>query len=106
MSLHPHAAYPVPEETQRVARAAFPRGNGYRRVIDTLGALYQDESFAGLFPARGQPAVSPARLALVTVLQFAEGLSDRQEIPVRIGPDGSRLSSHRAERVPHPADGG
>ena len=78
MSLHPHAAYPIPEETQRVARAAFPRGNGYIRVIDTLGALYQDESFADLFPARGQPAVSPARLALVTVLQFAEGLSDRQ----------------------------
>ena len=74
MSLQPHAAYPIPEETQRVARAAFPHGNGYIRVIDTLGALYQDESFADLFPARGQPAVSPARLALVTVLQFAEGL--------------------------------
>src|SRR5512144_794936 len=78
MSLHPHAAYPIPEETQRVARAAFPRGNGYMHVIDALGALYQDEQFADLFSARGQPAASPARLALVTVLQFAEGLSDRQ----------------------------
>src|SRR5512135_2712779 len=78
MSLHPHAAYPIPEETQRVARAAFPRGNGYMRVLDTLGALYRDDQFADLFPTRGQPAVSPARLALVTVLQFAEGLSDRQ----------------------------
>jgi hypothetical protein len=29
MSLHPHAPYPIPEETQRVARAAFPRGNLY-----------------------------------------------------------------------------
>lgn len=78
MSLHPHAAYPIPEETQRVARAAFPRGNGYMRVLDTLGALYRDDQFADLFPTRGQPAISPARLALVTVLQFAEGLSDRQ----------------------------
>src|SRR6266540_6238533 len=34
--------------------------------------------FAGLFAVRGRPAVSPARLALVSVLQFAEGLSDRQ----------------------------
>src|SRR5512144_3003678 len=78
MSLHPHAAYPIPAETQRVARAAFPRGNGYLHVIDALDALYQDEQFANLFSARGQPAASPARLALVTILQFAEGLSDRQ----------------------------
>src|SRR5512143_3986253 len=78
MSLHPHTAYLIPEETQRVVRAAFPRGNGYLRVIDALGALYRDEQFADLFPPRGQPALSPARLALATVLQFAEGLSDRQ----------------------------
>lgn len=78
MSLHPHAAYPIPEETQRVARAAFPHGNTYMHVIDALGTLYRDVQFADLFPTRGQPAVSPARLALVTVLQFAEGLSDRQ----------------------------
>jgi transposase len=78
MSLHPHAAYPIPKETQRVARAAFPCGNGYRRVIEARGTLYRDDQFADLFPTRGQPAVSPARLALVTVLQFAEGLSDRQ----------------------------
>jgi transposase len=78
MSLHAHVAYQVPEETQRVARAAFPRGNPYMQVIDTLGTIYQDEQFAALFPTRGQPAEAPARLALVTVLQFAEGLSDRQ----------------------------
>ena len=45
---------------------------------DELGALYDDEVFARLFPTRGQPAEAPWRLALVTVLQFAEGLSDRQ----------------------------
>lgn len=78
MSLHPQAGYQVPEETQRVARAAFPRGNVYMRVADLLGSLYQDQQFAALFPTRGQPAEAPVRLALVTVLQFAEGLSDRQ----------------------------
>src|ERR671935_1111690 len=78
MSLHPHAPYPIPEETQRVARAAFPRGNLYMQVADHLGPLYHDAQFTGLFPTRGQPAEAPARLALVTVLQFAEGLPDRQ----------------------------
>jgi transposase len=78
MSLHPRPAYEVPPETRRVARAAFPRGNIYMQVADVLGALYRDEQFAALFPARGRAAEAPARLALVTVLQFAEGLSDRQ----------------------------
>jgi transposase len=78
MSLHPQAAYPIPEETQRVARAAFPRGNLYMQVADRLGTIYRDAQFATLFPRRGQPAEAPARLALVTALQFAEGFSDRQ----------------------------
>jgi transposase len=78
MSLHPFAVYQVPEPTRHVAHAAFARGNPYLQVADTLGPIYQDEQFAALFPTRGQPAEAPARLALVTVLQFAEGLSDRQ----------------------------
>jgi transposase len=78
MSLHSHTSYPIPDETQRVARAAFPRGNLYLQVADRLGPIYYDAQFAALFPTRGQPAASPARLALATVLQFAEGLSDRQ----------------------------
>ena len=78
MSLHPQAAYPIPEDTQRVARAAFPRGNIYMQLADHLGTLYHDAQFTGLFPTRGQPAEAPGRLALVTVLQCAEGLSDRQ----------------------------
>jgi transposase len=78
MSLHTYAVYQVPEDTQRIAHAAFPRGNPYMQVTDTLGTIYQDEQFAALFPPRGQPAEAPARLALVTVLQFAESFSDRQ----------------------------
>jgi transposase len=78
MSLQPQTKYPIPEETQQVARAAFPKGNPYMRMRDELGEIYTDELFAELFPGRGQPAQSPGRLAWVTVLQFAEGLSDRQ----------------------------
>jgi transposase len=64
--------------TAQVARAAFPKGCLAIRVRDALGELFDDEEFAGLFAVRGRPALSPARLALVSVLQFAEGLSDRQ----------------------------
>ena len=78
MSLHPTEIGPVPEETARVARAEFPHGNTYLRLRDALGGLYDDVAFAPLFTARGRPAETPWRLALVTVMQFAEGLSGRQ----------------------------
>lgn len=78
MSLHLQQSSPIPEETVRVAQAAFPRGNAYMRMRDALGSLFTDQPFAALFPSRGQPAASPALLALVSIMQFAEGLSDRQ----------------------------
>ncbi len=78
MCLHPRPVNPVPEETARVARTAFPKGNTLMRMKDELGTIFEDEDFARLFPRRGQPAMAPWRLALVTVMQFAEGLSDRQ----------------------------
>ena len=78
MSLHPQEIPPIPEETRRVAQAVFPRSNVYMRMRDELGTIYDDQLFAPLFPTRGQPAASPWRLALTIVMQFAEGLSDRQ----------------------------
>ncbi len=78
MSMHPQPIAPVPEDTARVARAAFPKGNLYMKMRDELGTIYQDQQFAPLFPTRGQPAEAPWRLALVGVFQFIEGLSDRQ----------------------------
>jgi transposase len=79
MSLRPQVAYLVPEETARVARAAFPKGtNLYMRMRDQLGSIFDDQQFAHLFSPTGQPALSPHRLALVTIMQFAEGLSDLQ----------------------------
>src|SRR5919199_3330469 len=78
MTLHAQAIYTVPEDTARVARAAFPKGTTYLRMHDELGRLYADQDFASLFPTHGQPALAPAQLALVTLMQFAENLSDRQ----------------------------
>lgn len=78
MTLKPEDLGQIPEETVRVAKAAFPKGNPYLKLRDELQTLYTDEEFAALFAQRGQPAESPGRLAIVTVLQFAEGLSDRQ----------------------------
>jgi len=121
MSLHPTPITPVPEETARVARAAFPKGNRYREIRDVLGTIYTAELFADLYPQRGQPAAAPWRLALVTVLQFQEGLSDRQAADAvrgRIdwkyalgleltdaGFDASVLSEFRSRLVAHQASG-
>jgi transposase len=78
MSLHPSLIEPVPEQTAQIAHAAFPKGSPYLTLRDELGTLYCDDDFSSLFPARGQPAFPPWRLALVTILQFRESLSDRQ----------------------------
>lgn len=78
MSLHPWPVNEVPEQTVEVAQAAFPKGNVYMRMRDELGVFYTDEAFAELFSNRGQPAESPWRLALITIMQFAENLTDRQ----------------------------
>ena len=78
MSLDPKPITPVPDETARVARAAFPKGNRYIRMRDELGTVYEDSAFVDLFSRRGQPAEPPWKLAMVTVMQFAEDISDRQ----------------------------
>ena len=78
MSLHIQPIGEVPAETARVARAAFPKGTVVTRLRDEFSALYEDEDFRKLYPARGQPGLAPWRLALVTVFQFLEHLSDRQ----------------------------
>ena len=78
MTLHPQPLTPIPEETARVARAAFPKGSLYMRLRDTLGVFFTDEDFAALYPRCGRLAESPWRLALITVMQFVATLSDRQ----------------------------
>ena len=67
MSLCPLTVPPVPEETARVARAAFPKDNLYLQLRDEIGVLLTDADFADLFPTRRQPAYAPWRLALITI---------------------------------------
>ncbi len=78
MTMHPQGFYLIPAETERVARAAFPSGSAIMHIRDELGMVFDDRDFAALFPAVGQPAVSPSRLMLITIFQFMEGLTDRQ----------------------------
>lgn len=59
MSLKPDSIGPVPEETVRIARAAYPKGNTYVQLRDAFGTIYEDEHFVHLYPRRGQPAEAP-----------------------------------------------
>jgi transposase len=68
----------VPDETARVARAAFPKGNVYMEMQAEVGMRYTNHQFASLFSETGQPAEDPARLALILIMQTIEGLPDRQ----------------------------
>src|SRR5882762_8422457 len=77
-SLRAAPSAPIPAETVRIAQAAFPKGTLCMQMRDTLGPLYDDHQCVALFSSTGQPAEASARLALVLVLQCAEGLSDRQ----------------------------
>ena len=78
MSLAPQPITPIPEETVRIAQAAFPNSNRLMQMRDHLGPIYDDDAFAELYPRRGQPAETPWRLALITVMQYADNLTDRQ----------------------------
>src|SRR5450432_1134234 len=78
MSLHPVSTQNVPTETARIAHVAFPKGCFAMTLRDELGCIYDDEQFGNLYAQRGQPAVSAWRLAVVCILQFADGMSDRQ----------------------------
>src|SRR5947207_1674974 len=78
MSMKAHGVEPIPEETRRLVQRLIPKGTLVTQVRDALGPIYSDEPFAHLFAKRGRPAEAPWRLALVTVLQAMEGLTDRQ----------------------------
>ncbi len=76
------AAWPEPDPQIAAAIAAKYRGKRPRplavQVRDRLGQWLDDEQFAAAFGVRGRPGWPPSRLALVTVLQRAENLTDRQ----------------------------
>jgi transposase len=75
---------PWPEPDPQIAAAIAAKYRGKRPrplavlIRDRLGEWLHDEDFAAAFGIRGRPGWSPSRLALVTVLQRAENLPDRQ----------------------------
>ncbi len=121
MSLDARRTYDVPDRTALVARAIFPHRNPVMRPYDDLHRVVEDRDFADLFPTRGQPAEAPVRLALATLLQFMEGLTDRQTadaVRIRIdwkyllcleltdtGFDHAVLSEFRTRLLTHGAQG-
>ena len=79
MSLRPEPLPSIPDPTAAAVRAAFPKGNLYVDLRAEFGTLYEDQLFADLYPSEGRPVeVPPWRLALVMVMQYIEGLTDRQ----------------------------
>jgi transposase len=79
MSLRPEPLPPIPDATAAAVRAAFPKGNLYVDLRAEFGTLYEDQLFADLYPPQGRPVeVAPWRLALVMIMQYIEGLTDRQ----------------------------
>ena len=78
MSINAHGLEPIPEETRLLVQRLCPKGTMVTQLRDALGPIYSDEHFAHLYATRGRAAVAPWRLALVTVLQAIEGLTDRQ----------------------------
>src|SRR3954462_13220904 len=70
---------PTCARTDRLHRSRrLSKGSPYLTLRDTLGTIFEDGHFADLYPKQGQPACPPWRLALITLMQFREGLSDRQ----------------------------
>jgi transposase len=70
--------YVIPEATARAAQRAFPKGNRYMTMYETLGPIFTNPDFADLYAHRGHPAEAPARLALVLVFQQIEQLGDAE----------------------------
>jgi transposase len=119
MSVQP-APWPPPSKEIVAAVRGMYRGRRAPLPVvirDELGEVFADEAFAAGFGVRGRPGWSPGRLVLVTALQFAENLTDRQAaeaVRVRIdwkyclglnladeGFDHSILSEFRGRLVEH-----
>ena len=77
MSLHPEDPTSPPEETRRVAHAAFPQGDPLPPHRRRARPALPRQPVRRLFPTSASPP-PPRRLALASVLQYVEGLSDRQ----------------------------
>jgi len=68
----------MPAEMAELGAKLLPADSPYRLVGDQLYEQYHEADYADMYPAEGQPALSPVDLALVTAFQSMEDLSDRQ----------------------------
>ena len=81
MSVQPQ---PWPQPAPEIVAAVAVMYKGKRErplpvmVRDQLGEWLADEQFAGAYGKRGKPGWPPGRLALVTIFQMTEDLTDRQ----------------------------
>ncbi len=80
MSLKLSVSHEVPEETARVARAACRKNSPAMLIRDELDGLYEEEQFRAMYAPCGQGGISPWQLAIVSILQYVEDLSDRQAV--------------------------
>jgi transposase len=78
--LRPTPLPPIPSETQRLGQMLYEPENVYRQIGDLFADAFCDEQFAAMYSPLGQPALSPALLSLVSILQYLEHLSDRQAL--------------------------
>lgn len=62
-----------------LVESLLPQDSFYRRFRELLWPLIQEADFASLYCTNnGRPALSPALLARVLILQFHENRSDRE----------------------------
>jgi transposase len=81
MSLRPQPLPPIPAATAAAVQAAFPKSSPCVALRAEFGTLYDDQLFADLYPPSVRlVVVAPWHLALVVVMQYIEGLTDRQGV--------------------------
>src|SRR3990172_2341827 len=121
MSLKPQPSREMPADLARIGATLLSPESPYRLVGERLYAKYHDEDYADLYPAEGQPGLSPVDLAFVTAFQYMEDIADRaaaEAIRLRLdwkyalhlplddtGFNFSVLSEYRARLVNHQAEG-
>src|SRR5436190_24225824 len=102
MTLQSQNEFAIPEETARVARSAYPKGNLYMKMRDALGTIYQDKSFAHVFPQNGRPVEARLSASIHYTSTVHRGTArstssrrgaraDRALVCPQLGPDRPRL---------------
>jgi transposase len=78
MCLKIRPPWPMPTDTGEVGKILLKADSPYRMIGDELFEQFKEDDYADMYPAEGQPGLSPIILGYITVFQFMEKLSDRQ----------------------------